>query len=69
LDIPIPRQVAPQQKAHVDIKGLGPTIFSNIATGPSNGTYVAKLHTKAVSEMMHRREALREEEIVKPTEE
>ena len=56
LNLHIPKQTEPQQKAHIDIKGLGPTILSRTATGPSKGTYVAKLERKhkVVSELFNR---------------
>ena len=47
LNLHIPIQTIPQQKAHVVMRGLGPTTLSRIATGPSNGTYVANLEIGA----------------------
>lgn len=43
LHVPIPRELAPQQKALTVMRGLGPITLSRTATGPSSGTYVAKL--------------------------
>lgn len=59
LHVPIPRELAPQQKALTVMRGLGPMTFNKTATGPSSGTYVAKLwarfrRQRALAKVAHR---------------